>query len=105
MANSSPRAIPVNYVNNNDNHTNNNNVDSNEAIVAEAGETNVANDDVNTNDSNEVVESRAANLANKQPCPPLQRTLPLQYHSNHAADPPKDVIGDDELFNKTVQIP
>ncbi len=84
-----PRAIPVNHVNNDDNHTNNN-VDSNEAIVAEAGEANVANDDVNTNDSNEVGESRAADLT-KNP-------------SNQVADPPRDVICDDELFSKTVQI-
>jgi hypothetical protein len=30
--------------------------------------------------------------------------LPLQYRSNQAVDPPKDVIGDDELISKTVQI-
>ncbi len=44
--------------------------------MAEARETNVANDDVNTNDFNEVVESTAAILADKQPHPPLLRTLP-----------------------------
>jgi hypothetical protein len=54
-------------------------------------------------------------LANKRPHPPLRRTLPLQNPSNQAADPPRDatnnlekfiiqVIGDDELFSKTVQI-
>jgi hypothetical protein len=83
--------------------------------VAEVGETNVANDDVNTNDSNEVVDSTVANLADKQPHPPLQRTLPRRDPSNEAADPPSDVtnnleksftqvIGDDKLFSKTVQI-
>jgi hypothetical protein len=52
LADSNPTATPVNYVNNDDNDANNNIIDSNEAVVAEAWETNVANDDVNTNDSN-----------------------------------------------------
>jgi hypothetical protein len=76
LAISNPTAIPVNYVNNDDNDTNNYIIDSNEAVVAEAGETNVANDDVNTSDSNEVIDSKAATLADKQPHPMLQRTLP-----------------------------
>jgi hypothetical protein len=110
-----PRANPVNYVNNDDNSTNNNNVDANEAVVAEAGETNVANDDVNTNNSNQVVEFRVAKLADKQPHLLLQRTLLQQNPFNQAADPPRDVtmnmeksltqiFGDDELFWKTAQI-
>jgi hypothetical protein len=91
LVDSNPTAIPVNYVNNDDNAANKNNIDSNEAVVAEAKETNVANDDVNTNDSNEVVESTAADLADKQPHPPLQRTLPQRDPSNEAAYPPSDV--------------
>ncbi len=39
LADSDSTAIPVNYVNNDDNDTNNNTIDSNEAVVAEAGET------------------------------------------------------------------
>jgi hypothetical protein len=74
-ASNPPRAIPVNYVDNDDNNANNNNVDANEAIVAEAGETNVANDDVNTNNSNEVVEFRVAKLADKQPQPPAMKNI------------------------------
>jgi hypothetical protein len=115
LADSNPTAIPANYVNNNDNDANNDIIDSNEAVVAEAGETNVANDDVNTNDSNEVIDSTVADLADKQPHPPLQRTLPQHDPSNEAAKPPSDVtrnfvksftqvIGDDELFSKAVQI-
>jgi hypothetical protein len=77
-ASDTPRAIPVNCVNNDDNHANNNNVDANEAAVAEAGETNLANDDVNTNYSNEVVEFRVAKLADKRPHPPPRRTLTQQ---------------------------
>ncbi len=107
LADSRPRAIPVNYVNNDDNDANNNNVDGNEAIVAEAGVTNVANEDVNTNNSNEVADSTAANLADKQPHPPLQTTSPCRDPSNEAPDHPRDVtknleksftqvIGDDE---------
>jgi hypothetical protein len=76
LANSNPTEIPVNHVNNDDNDANNNIIDSNWAVVAEAGETNVANDDVNINDSKEVVDSIAADLADKQPHPPLQMTLP-----------------------------
>ncbi len=91
LANSSPRNIQVNYVNNDDNDTKNNNIDSNKAIAAEARETIVANDDVNTNDSNEVVESTVAALADKQPHPPLQRTSPWRNPSNQAAEPPRDV--------------
>jgi hypothetical protein len=41
------------------------NIDSNEDVVAEARETNFANDDINTNESNEVIDSTAANLADK----------------------------------------
>ncbi len=91
MADSNPTAIPVNYVNNDDNDANNNDIDSNEAVVAEAGETNVANHDVNINDSNEVIDSTAANLADKQPHPPLQKTSPWRDPSNEAANPPSDV--------------
>ncbi len=76
MADSNPTGILVNYVNNVDNDANNNNIDSNEAVVAEAREINVTNDDVNTNDSNEVFDCTAADLVDKQPHPPLQRTLP-----------------------------
>ncbi len=83
--------------------------------MAEAGKNNLANDDVNTNDSHEVVEFRVAKLADKSPHPPPQKTLPQQNPSNQAADPPRDdtmnlekiltqVTGDDELFSKTVQI-
>jgi hypothetical protein len=75
LADSNPTAIPVNYVNNDDNDTNNTIIDSNEAVVAEAGETNVANDDVSTNDSNEAVESTAAKLADKQPHPPATKDI------------------------------
>ncbi len=114
LADSNPTAIPVNHVNNDNNETNNSIIDSNEAVVAEAGETNVANDDVNTNDSNEVVDSTAANSADKQPHPPLHRTLPRCNPSYEAAKLPRDitknfeksftqeVIGDEELFSKTV---
>jgi hypothetical protein len=38
LADSNPTAIPVNYVNNDDSVANNNNIDSNEAVVAEARE-------------------------------------------------------------------
>jgi hypothetical protein len=55
-----------------------------------------------------------ADLADKQPDPPLQRTSPWRNPSNQAAEPPRDVtktleksftqvIGDDKLFRKTVQ--
>ncbi len=65
LADSNPTAIQVNCVDNDDNDANNNITDSNEAVVAEDGETkNVANDDVNINASNEVVECTAANLVN-----------------------------------------
>jgi hypothetical protein len=75
----------------------------------------IANDDGNTNVSNEVIESTAANLADKQPHPLLQTTLTCYDPSNEAANPPRDatknlekyftqVIGDDEAFSKTVQI-
>jgi hypothetical protein len=114
LADSTPTGIPVN-VNNDDNDTNNNDIDSNEAVVAEATESNVANDDINTNESNEVIESAAANLDDKQPRPLLRRTLPQRELSNEAHNQPSDVtknleisftqvIGDDELFSETVQM-
>jgi hypothetical protein len=65
LADSNLTAIPVNFVNIDENDANNDNIDSSGAVVAEARETNVANNDVNTNYSNEVVESTVADLADK----------------------------------------
>ncbi len=76
LADSNPTAIPANNVNNDDNDANKNSIDSNEAFVAEPGESNVANDGVSTNDSYEVVDSTVADVADKQPHPLLQRISP-----------------------------